>query len=131
MLRIACTSWGVRGSSISRLFFIEPERRTDHPRGTSPFSRDHVLLTPPHDTRRLIRLAEGAAEHTWGKHDGYQPAVLHDIDAPQCRHVIQKPAKVVFRVTRGYLLAHFGYFSQNSSRLQPVDPWNFRDVGVI
>src|ERR1700730_7371942 len=106
MLRIVCTSWGVSGSSISRLFFIEPERRTDHPRGASPLRRDHVLLTPPHDARRLIRLANGAAEHTWRKHDGYEPAMLHDLDAPQCRHVIQKPAKVVFRVTRGYLLAH-------------------------
>ena len=72
-----------------------------------------MLLTPRHDTRRLIRLAKGAAKHPWRKHDGYEPAVLHDIDATQCRHVIQKPAKVVFRVTRGYLLAHIGYFSQN------------------
>src|SRR5207302_2269942 len=111
MLRITCTSSGVSGSSISRLLFIEPERRTDHPCGARALRRDHVLLTPRHDTRRLIRLAKGAAKHPWRKHDGYEPAVLHDIDATQCRHVIQKPAKVVFRVTRGYLLAHIGYFS--------------------
>src|SRR6202140_1281628 len=110
MLRITCTSSGVRGSSIARLFFIEPERRTDHPRGASPLRRDHVLLAPPHDTRRLIRLAKGAAEHTWRKHHGYRPAMLRDIAPPPGPHVIQKPAKVVFRVTRGDLLAHIGHF---------------------
>jgi hypothetical protein len=95
MLRIFCTSSGVRGASVSSLL-IKTARNPHHPRAARVFRGNHVLLPPRTALLRDVVRRPGGAERPRRQHHRNEPSVFDDVNAPQCRDVLEKTAELFF-----------------------------------